>query len=329
MCPPSCLRLFACIHAYAYAYISGHAYVLFQSTPLCLACALHLSLYLTIRFSPFLSFAPCAHLLDLEIQGSPPYRSLLRPSGPKKVSESVCLPALGSKKCPKQHSLELQSSLEIRRLSWDCFGHFFDPGAVHAWNWVHLWFWSFSPNVKVILRQDLEMVPWKHRAFAVGFSQFWWPFSYVLHWRGSPCRTSSWSFSLEFLQFCCAESWKFWAEVLAEVFFVLNVPAKQARKLREKLRGKLRQKLRPELPPSKTETSPKTSLCRAPLLSITVYWTHKCAMLPDVKLANFDAKMTLRLGKSTKRTNKAILTGPHPGAGRPQGPWRRLSWRLL
>ena len=43
--------------------------------------------------------------------------------------------------------------------------------------------------------------------------------------------------------------WEFRAEVFAEVFFALNVPAKQARKLREKLRGKLREKLRPELPP--------------------------------------------------------------------------------
>ena len=34
-----------------------------------------------------------------------------------------------------------------------------------------------------------------------------------------PCRTSSWSFSLKFLQFCCAGSWEFWAEVFAEVFF--------------------------------------------------------------------------------------------------------------
>ena len=51
-------------------------------------------------------------------------------------------------------------------------------------------------------------------------------------------------------------------------FFALNVPAKQGRKLREKLRGKLRDKLRPELPPSKTETSPKTSLCRNPLLTL-------------------------------------------------------------
>ena len=62
-------------------------------------------------------------------------------------------------------------------------------------------------------------------------------------------------FSLKFLQFC-------WS------FFALHVPAKQGRKLRGKLRGKLREKLRPELPPSKTETSPKTSLCRNPLLSL-------------------------------------------------------------
>ena len=47
----------------------------------------------------------------------------------------------------------------------------------------------------------------------------------------------------------------------------MNARAKQAQKLREKLRSKLRQKLRPELPPSKTETLPKTSLCRNPLPS--------------------------------------------------------------
>ena len=58
-------------------------------------------------------------------------------------------------------------------------------------------------------------------------------------------------------------------------FFALNVPAKQGRKLREKLRGKLREKLRPELPPSKTETSPKTSLCRNPLLNVSLF------MVPD------------------------------------------------
>ena len=84
---------------------------------------------------------------------------------------------------------------------------------------------------------------------------------------GSPCRTLSLSFSLKFLQFCCAESWGFRAEVFAEVFS-LNAPAKQARKLREKLRRKLCEKLRPELPPSKTETSPKTSLCRNLLLNL-------------------------------------------------------------
>ena len=55
---------------------------------------------------------------------------------------------------------------------------------------------------------------------------------------------------------------------LLKFFFALNVPAKQGRNLHEKLRGKLRAKLRPELPPSKTETSPKTSLCRNPLLRL-------------------------------------------------------------
>ena len=92
-----------------------------------------------------------------------------------------------------------------------------------------------------------------------------------IHWQGSPCRTSSWSFSLKFRQFCCADSWEFRAEVFAEVFVGLNVPAKQARKLRGKLRRKLCEKLRPELPPSKTETSPKTSLCRNPLLRNTAH----------------------------------------------------------
>ena len=76
-------------------------------------------------------------------------------------------------------------------------------------------------------------------------------------WQGSPCRTSLWSFSLNFRQFCCTNVWEFWAEVFAEVLFAPTVPAKQARKLRPKLR--------PELPPSKTQTSPKTSLCRNPL----------------------------------------------------------------
>ena len=46
----------------------------------------------------------------------------------------------------------------------------------------------------------------------------------------------------------------------AEVLFALIVAAQQARKLRPKLRHKLQ----PGLPPSKTQTSPKTSLCRKP-----------------------------------------------------------------
>ena len=85
---------------------------------------------------------------------------------------------------------------------------------------------------------------------------------------GPPAEPRHEVFSLKFLQFCCAGPWEFRAEVFAEVFFALNVPAKQGRKLRGKLRGKLREKLRPELPPFKTETSPKTSLCRNPLLSL-------------------------------------------------------------
>ena len=51
-------------------------------------------------------------------------------------------------------------------------------------------------------------------------------------------------FSLKVLQFCCAESWEFRAEVFSEVFFALSVPAKQARRLREKLRRKLRKEMR-------------------------------------------------------------------------------------
>ena len=47
------------------------------------------------------------------------------------------------------------------------------------------------------------------------------------------------------------------------------LPEKQARKVREKLRRKLREKLHPELLPSKKETSPKTSLCRNPLLRVS------------------------------------------------------------
>ena len=82
-------------------------------------------------------------------------------------------------------------------------------------------------------------------------------------------------FSLKFLQFCCAGPWEFTAEVFAEVFFALNVPAKQGRKLRGKLRGKLREKLREKLPPSKTETSPKTSLCRNPLLNLEANYNSR------------------------------------------------------
>ena len=73
---------------------------------------------------------------------------------------------------------------------------------------------------------------------------------------------------------------EFRAEVFAEVLFALNVPAKQDRKLRERLRGKLREKLRPELPPSKTETSPKTSLCRNPLLRLRAFPTHQRTCSP-------------------------------------------------
>ena len=58
---------------------------------------------------------------------------------------------------------------------------------------------------------------------------------------------------------------------LLKFFFALNILAKQARKLREKLRRKLREKLHPELPPSETETSPKTSLCRNPLLAVPAF----------------------------------------------------------
>ena len=51
-------------------------------------------------------------------------------------------------------------------------------------------------------------------------------------------------------------------------FIALNISAKQARKLRQKLHPKLRQKLHPRWDPSKMETSPKTSLCRNPLLTV-------------------------------------------------------------
>ena len=54
---------------------------------------------------------------------------------------------------------------------------------------------------------------------------------------------------------------------LLKFFVALNVPAKQALKLRQKLPPKLRRKLRPKPPPSKMQTLPKTSLCRNPLLS--------------------------------------------------------------
>ena len=54
--------------------------------------------------------------------------------------------------------------------------------------------------------------------------------SMILTWRGSPCRTSSWSVFLKFPQFCCAESWEFRAEVSAEVFCCSECPSKTSPK---------------------------------------------------------------------------------------------------
>ena len=89
-------------------------------------------------------------------------------------------------------------------------------------------------------------------------------------WRGSLCRTSSWSFSLKFLQFCRAESWEFWAEVLAE-FFCSECPSKTSPKTSwktsRKTSAKTSAKTSPWTAPSKAETPPKTSLCRNPLLT--------------------------------------------------------------
>ena len=93
---------------------------------------------------------------------------------------------------------------------------------------------------------------------------------YVYIWRGSPCGTSSWSFSLKFLQFCWCRVMGIWGWSFCWSFFALSVPAKQARKLRAKLRCKLR----PDLPPSKKETSPKTSLSRNPSPSILLLTHH-------------------------------------------------------
>ena len=67
-------------------------------------------------------------------------------------------------------------------------------------------------------------------------------------------------------QFCCAEPWEFWAGVSPEVLFALNGLTKLARKLCPKLRPKLALPTSPLTALSKMQTSPKTSLCRNPLL---------------------------------------------------------------
>ena len=100
---------------------------------------------------------------------------------------------------------------------------------------------------------------------------------------------------------------------LLKFFFALNIPAKQARQLREKLRGKLCEKLRPELPPSETETSPKTSLFRNPLLSLNIdrnrqTYTEEAAQIP-ISIARHDAH---RRGPNTQ-TRKSGYRG---GGGR-------------
>ena len=77
------------------------------------------------------------------------------------------------------------------------------------------------------------------------------PFS-PLFWWGSPCKTSSWSSSLNFCQFCCAEPWNFWAEVFAEVFYCSECPSKTSPKTSAK---------------TSPQTSPKTSAQTAALQS--------------------------------------------------------------
>ena len=67
------------------------------------------------------------------------------------------------------------------------------------------------------------------------------------------------------LLFRAMEIWG-WSFFLLQ-FLLLWMSQQQARKLRQKLHPKFRQKLRPTCPlPSKRQTSPKTSLCRNPLL---------------------------------------------------------------
>ena len=52
----------------------------------------------------------------------------------------------------------------------------------------------------------------------------------------------------------------------AEVFIALKIPANKTRKLRQKTSVKTLPKLSPQTPPLQRKTSPKTSLCRNPLL---------------------------------------------------------------
>ena len=63
------------------------------------------------------------------------------------------------------------------------------------------------------------------------------------------------TFFLKCLQLRCAESWEFGLNLFSALFG-------------KKLREELQLKLRPELPPSTTETLPKPSLCRNPLLML-------------------------------------------------------------
>ena len=64
-------------------------------------------------------------------------------------------------------------------------------------------------------------------------------------------------FSLTFLQFCCAESWEFRAEVFAEVYFALHVPAKQARKFVQNFAANFAKNFAPNCPPPNHKLRPK------------------------------------------------------------------------
>ena len=144
-----------------------------------------------------------------------------------------------------------------------------------------------------------------------------------------PCRTPSWSFALYFLQVCCAEQvwtmgWSFsWSFSCSEC-------------------PKLRQQLRPELPPSKTQTSPKTSLCRNPLLNLCPIQSGNSAWMwkiPNKKSRNGSWASRPQGQRSQKRVKTAFknrlfrdfltcflifLTFLHLVAGRPREPIARL-----